>query len=64
MTFVLFVRMHKWKKQMKKYNHLSAAIPVSTGKTFYCPHEKCLANMTDVLPVTIHQTNDAAADSI
>lgn len=49
---------------MKKYNHLSTAIPVSTGKTFYCPDEKCFANMTDVLPVTIHQTNDAAANSI
>lgn len=41
-----------------------AVISVSTGKRLYCPDEECFANMTDVLPVTIHQTNDAAADSI
>lgn len=64
MAFVLFVRLHKWKTQMKKCNHLSRAIPVSTGKRCYCPEDECFANMTDILPVTIHQRNDAAGDSI
>lgn len=64
MTFISFVRLHKWKTQMKKHNHLSTAFPVSTWKRFFYPDEGCFANMTDVLPVTIHQTNDVAADSI